>query len=1727
MNFSFTRKFDELITELENKKYKFVDKIFQNTIKNIINQIFIVLNAQDKKFLFILTKDLIEEIAIRNNFDPTSDYYNQFYQNNFQDIKAIINLTLPYIDDANNYKNHKNLNFLNDLLQPKSTFNSDKIKTLTNNEFKFCNIAYDLLRYQENIWVPYEDIYNVLVNNYYALLHTLEVISGKLYVNWINIRPLSIDSFKNSKLYRKTLESYNDLKINPTLEQMKKYRGLYLGDIYNTIVQDFYLKIKKAKWLIYVSSSNGKLLLNISILNKIIPLQNILEKNNWDDLDFQERELLYRKWEKFKYIIQNKDDYGDYSNAIIAPLFKYLIVFFRTQYSKKQLLYELNPEFKKVLELQDDDDDENEKDLKKINDLSEIQLLDIIKDIDFQYIYDFLYESISNLEKTFYGKKIITYQNNIPTISNNPYVLNTDTNQEYNYPLMMKNLYNYGKSIYHNNYNENSDSKIFDWDTKFEFYQSMSKKCKIFFINKLFLKQPYQNWFSLQNNYKYVYPNDNNYSQYIKEIINQISSNILDLVFQNLIYKGILSEFHLDRPLTDENLMPTNYHEKNKYIKNKLKQRIFTPDNIKEFDNAYYFINQKKYKDITDLKIEKNKNYVKTNFYEFVCETKPYWFRFYAMDWICQIQFYHHYIHNRVMLVTGSTGQGKSTQVPKLLMYSLIMLDYKNDGKVVCTQPRIPPTVENAENISKQMAIPIKEYSNVYKENIRTGNYAIQFKHSQENHISKQYDSTYLRIVTDGTLFEEIVTNPLLKEKQFGQNINSFKYSDTNKYDIVIVDEAHEHNVNMDFILTVSKNSLYLNNSIRLIIISATIDEDEPIYRRYYREINDNILYPLNLGSDYTPNLNLNLVVEKKFVDRRYHISPPGKTTQHVIQDIYLKNIEFTNDDSKDSEIAQDESIQQALRVTRSDPNGEILLFSIGVGEIKAIVTKLNILLPPGNVALPYYGTMNMKYKFIIQKIDKEIVNIRNKREDIANEWGTTFISNKSVPTGIYKRAIIVATNVAEASITIPRLKYVIDNGFAKVSKYDIHTKTDSLVIEKISEASRMQRRGRVGRLADGIVYYMYPKGAREQVLPKYNITNQNISLQLYKLLQANTYFNKEGNYEKSKNELLILDPLLDPNIYPNFNNNYQILLNPPKKSEFEIFDFNKRKYETVQKKEFFIFESNLYQIIAKQFILNGSPLTWTYSESIFFSSYANNGIRKNFFNNYITGLNIEVLLDPNGVFYIIHPNETIFKRSILTGNIINRKELITKYLKEVNLIELFFELLIDKLLVVNISQKYNLPNNPNSYLQENLIYKKTILGQKIQEINSTLMLEEGYENVVAMSIPFGCREEIIILISMLKASNFSINDWIATNIKNPKILEFEPFFNIYGNELSDYITLYNIYTSFIKSFGNFKLFKIQQKSMSYLLDPIKNKFERLRKYFNEIRKKPDYDVLNPPTDKIPLDIYETLTNLSLQGNLYEESAFDKFFFEDESLSETLLKEIKDDKQVLDWCNTNYINYYTLIKFINVYYETVKNVMTINRNNEYYQEGKFEWFEKNLRSFDIWKSDNINDNIVKAFLLSSPYKIAIKNLSYGALNNSYLPLSYSNFQNQKPYIISTTFKGSSDLLSGVKYPFSVIFFDSKKEYPKSSTIIMNIISNIKIEWLIQLYPHIYNPIRLVFKPYSSNYKILYPDPEFIARFIAKAKNSFDINVLDNFSNSEATPILNEYYKTIKNAIKRM
>ncbi len=135
----------------------------------------------------------------------------------------------------------------------------------------------------------------------------------------------------------------------------------------------------------------------------------------------------------------------------------------------------------------------------------------------------------------------------------------------------------------------------------------------------------------------------------------------------------------------------------------------------------------------------------------------------------------------------------------------------------------------------------------------------------------------------------------------------------------------------MDMILTLARDAVYVNNSLKLVIVSATMEDDEPIYRRYFRNINDNRAYPLSAFIE-------NQTLDRANMDRRIHISPPGATTQYTIQDIYLSK--------QESDLINEKNflkygIAKTIEVVNSTVSGDILLFLTGKADIKEAVQKL------------------------------------------------------------------------------------------------------------------------------------------------------------------------------------------------------------------------------------------------------------------------------------------------------------------------------------------------------------------------------------------------------------------------------------------------------------------------------------------------------------------------------------------------------------------------------------------------------------------------------------------------------------------------------------------------------------------------------------------------------------------------------------------------------------------
>lgn len=446
--------------------------------------------------------------------------------------------------------------------------------------------------------------------------------------------------------------------------------------------------------------------------------------------------------------------------------------------------------------------------------------------------------------------------------------------------------------------------------------------------------------------------------------------------------------------------------------------------------------------------------------------------KLYLNDWLSQISLYHRLLHTRIMFLSGATGTGKSSQVPKLLLYATSAILYNMDARLVCSQPRIEPTTGAATRISQELGIPINDTS-------ATPYFRIQYSHSNGKYLPTTFFSdSFMRVVTDGTLLENIIGSPCLIETATSPSSQTI-LTGRSAWDVVLVDEAHEHNRNIDLILTLMREVLQNNPWVTLVILSATMDADEDRYRTFYRVIDDNVKVPFFSSSSS----------ETSLVDRRVHF---GRDTNYAIRDIYRVSDEYF--DYKKIEALGIEKVLEYF--SSSADTGDVLLFSIGEFNIREVVSTLNESLPPDAIAVPYFSRLPDAFRSSIMSLRTTIRQFRFRREDLMNlldthdsDWDLSKVGNLSLPSP-FKRAVVVATNMAEASITIDSLRLVVDTGFAKKNRFDATLGGETLSVKPISESSRIQRRGRVGRQAPGTVIYLYPRGSREGVPENYGMTN-------------------------------------------------------------------------------------------------------------------------------------------------------------------------------------------------------------------------------------------------------------------------------------------------------------------------------------------------------------------------------------------------------------------------------------------------------------------------------------------------------------------------------------------------------------------------------------------------------------------------------------------------------------
>jgi hypothetical protein len=1690
------QQFKELLNNFKEYNVNFVDDYLESKIIETLNQMFPQLIKEDRNILIILVRYIVDIISMKYGFNKNDlKYYKQWTQNNCRDIKGVLLLLLPYIDDKMNGYLLKKMVDLNQFLYayrkeniPTSLLKETK-DDIISSHFEFGNMGIGLLeesKDKENLLNLYENnekkIYEIIYNNMIGLLKTLEIMNGKYYINWINIVPLNLNNYKDSHIYKKTVEYYSLIQKSTTESNVKlllnnsifQNYGLWLGEFYNILRCKFYEETKQIKWLVfpYEFIDDKNIMRQIYLihgLNMMYDVDSIIASDiyNMIDLDDNEQREFKNKSDEVYIRLVSNTSYTGLMN-VDFEIIKYFLINMINNISELNNMNNIILNRFKLRNMKEEQqDDYDKKSMEKINKLTIQDIIDCYKFINTNYmhhIWNYIKDSVEILKTSVFGHNIII--NN--KLTNTYYYKETQLN--------FKNIYNIAKSLSHAT-NVNNEWVLldknfisFDEDNQSRFFYRIFNKSKI-------------DWINLSGNFKRQYVNIKIPNNHLATLLNDFTIILVDLIFEELVKSGVLNSFEVNLEITDKSLLPSNFNLRRAKIRDTMKKKF--KEKKKEYGESYYYLTNCQFKDMQKIRFEKknslpNDKYEELTYFELITKDHD-WPNFYAMDWISQISFFQHYIYHQVMYVTGATGQGKSTQVPKLLLYALKAIDYKTNGKVICTQPRITPTVDNATRIAEELGVPIQGLSNRFSIPIKTDNTYVQFKHQQEAHTSNINSQPYLRIVTDGTLFEELLQNTTLKSKK---NIDGNDIiTNNNIYDIVIVDEAHEHNVYMDLIITLTKQACYFNNMVRLIIVSATMDDDEPIYRRYFNTINDNLLfpikYPLNL-----PNIGT-FLPNPMYMDRRYHISPPGETTQYRVDEIYLEEdiTKYDDDNKKCAKKAQELGYEKIIEICNKTTTGEILFFANGMKEIDEAVIYLNKVLPPGNITLPFYSELNDQYKNIVTKIDSMIYKIKNKRENIASEWGPTFIEDITVPDGSYKRAIIIATNVAEASITLSSLKYVIDNGYAKVNKFDDTIGIESLEIEQISEASRIQRKGRVGRVGDGIVYYMYKKGTKEKIKPNYKITMIDMVPSIVKLMCSKPIdqFNiKDG----ANDEQLIVKPQFSPNHY----------------SFME-------KYNDISGADNYTIKSGLFNIFLSNYLINNGLLPTIYYKSrntVLPTDYS-------VFNVFHSGQIIENILDITGQFYLIHPFELKIKRNILNRIIkCNNKEM--TFIERDN-----YRIMIAKLLDMNLFIDANgedLFNSPNEMNNMNRKFILTEIAQQYKILSRDFMITVPETITMIAASAMSCFHEVMRLMIFIRklAPFYSMTSIISPNIKWE---EYKKKF-LDPNIKSDLIYIHNILESLHKHFKHLLVFNINSTQFQSILQ--QNLNNKLAQFRNTISNKKE-----PPIDFSP-SLWNKLLNLKKNGKLNEDSM--KVFKSDSYVKNIIYTDLYNNMDsIKTWCNTYYLNFDYIMKYIEEYIEYFlkKNITEDNI--------VIMWAKNFSSNFNKYLTHNtIEERIIRSFLYGNPSQYTFSIHDNGKYN-------YRTYINRAIYPVLFSrplIKGESETITNLsnEMTFYLHYAEVKLEdmYTEESKILnLRLLSQIDPTWLIPALPQLANPLYthdiIITKGIVENKSV-------INYLNTSAIDIFKIAITNNWNksyiiwDSEYSPILRYFYKLINKTISK-
>jgi hypothetical protein len=1277
--------------------------------------------------------------------------------------------------------------------------------------------------------------------------------------------------------------------------------------------------------------------------------------------------------------------------------------------------------------------------------------------------------------------------------------------------ITVKNIYNWAKSVSHhtstNTSKDRKKSKSFiyleqHWDMvelqNVKLGDDRDEMIPQFALHRLCGRiYPNNKWMNLRTYHRAIYTdydkvNDHNkpdLAVFETTLIRTATMLLPHIITQALIKRGTLTEFKPRPDITDDAHYSGSEEKKVEWV-----QAHIAADNgplsslkRKEYQSAFNFVNGEEYdpKYLRRLATDKGMN----------------WYQLYAMNWVSQISLYHRFLNCRFGMITGATGVGKSTQGPKLMLYALRALEGRSRASIVCTEPRIDITRKNAVEVADQMGVPLMQFNADIVGGKRsleeTGNAGIGYKF--KGNTLGLGAPIQLSFITDGSMLRGVLHSAMLKsarkkkvanDKLVDPNECNYNISENNLHDMFMIDEAHEHNIHMDLILSLIRPHLQLNTELRFVTISATLTEfDERRYRSFFRDINDNYKYPFRMLPENADRIDM---------ERLIHIAAPFGGTRYTLTKMPFIEVHHGRNPSDPAVISDviAAATKQAVELSHSNrqENNDVIIFLPGASEIMRCCEAINSSpeLGSGTIAIPYFKFLTEEVRTLMSKIDKPESRERIvwSRQDTLNVLVYGDLANKAgYPIGnSYKQFILVATNIAEASLTISTLRYVIDSGMAKTVTYNPTTRTEKNETIMISKFNSTQRIGRVARTMPGTAYYLYdPDMLNDESLSSYAISSGDLSEELIQMLDPVIF----DINRCMRTELAVLD-----------------------KDKIEIGLKPKNKFHAALIKYWFTLSRRIDTVI-KGIDEHRDPEKLEVNFSRFIESHYNPNPM------------VYLIFDYEMRIYCFHPEEPYIARdksgTATSVTLSNSRRIMAKYrvlrgertivilsdllqdaklrLEQLGLLahsrlrntDIQKDLLLDK---INYTEQTDLRILPLN----NSVLKITKMGEQVQAVLGVITeelppdddLQFGMNDIVFLMYAhrYNCLREALTLMATL---------WVCSGPAGPNLANWAPakeeinketgrirrsmdsesFFSAYRHQTSDHLALLRIAKTIDPLYQ--KVYGDALEGTSRIIinaeNDVKKEYRRLLKYKPHVTVRAGVVTVNIPRtntfgaaeikdlSKIINDLDEFPSN--------PEVAFQRFSIRKraqfiQKRSNAFFNDPDNEKHIRDYANQNVLGermirrYMYNLQFLQI---GISNIMAVSKMPEDAKKRKYPNIDTDLLTLDsnmyVFAAASKEEAVMRCYLYANPEKIALmdKSVLYYNQNVSIMiPKVYRGAYNGFAYprgLCIFSGMAESSKLEDVNIGIEVV---GKDDAPIKAGIIASVFTNIPSKWLGECNP---------------------------------------------------------------------